>query len=172
MSLSTGFATEFVSTKTRGHNNEERCFCAIRVEMLWAGRAVWQSYRITLRLRGPAAILSYRPVLSSERKLPHQQAHSSHSTRNINLAMGPRWVPDIKTDWPTHQRLWYNFGSDSTESLNRDSSLAKVCLVESWCSWDTGIVREPRRRGTTAVQNGSEYVTEDTIVCFSELQSV
>jgi hypothetical protein len=34
------------------------------------------------------------------------------SESNKNLVMGPRWVPDRKTDWPTDRQLQHNFGFD------------------------------------------------------------
>jgi hypothetical protein len=54
--------------------------------------------RITaLARRGPAAVLNYRPVLSSvQRGRPHKNKPANDS--NTSLVIGPRYVPDTKTD--------------------------------------------------------------------------
>jgi hypothetical protein len=39
---------------------------------------------------------------------PHQ-TNPQLSDSNQNLVMGPRWVPDTKTDWPTDRRSIISF---------------------------------------------------------------
>jgi hypothetical protein len=59
--------------------------------------------RKCLHWQGPGAIVTDRPVLSSERERPTSTNEQlSHS--NKNLVVSPRWVLYSKTDWPTDRR--------------------------------------------------------------------
>jgi hypothetical protein len=59
------------------------------------------SIQESLHLQGPEAIVlvNYRPILSSER-VPH----IAHQIENKTLAMGSRWKPYTKTEWPNDRR--------------------------------------------------------------------
>jgi hypothetical protein len=62
-------------------------------------------YDLTLNLRH--CTVNDRPVLSSERA-PFTNKHTTvlklSKKEGEKLVMGPRWVPDTKTNWPTDCR--------------------------------------------------------------------
>lgn len=49
--------------------------------------------------------LQIRPVVRDQQTSTYTQL--SDNTKNLNI--GPRWVPETKTRWPTKRRANYNF---------------------------------------------------------------
>jgi hypothetical protein len=82
-----------------------------RHSLIWDSK-IWPwvlrdfNLRVTTALARPRSncTVNYRAVLSSQRgfyKITNPQMSEGNFKEKEKLVTGPRWAPDIKTDWPT-----------------------------------------------------------------------
>jgi hypothetical protein len=83
---------------------------------------------------------NYRPVLSSERtpKDEEQSNCPAKERKNKNLVMGPKGVPNTKTDRPTDRRSQHqlniniNFIKSRNPAIPRETDCSAIDFMKRW----------------------------------------